>query len=399
MKSTILFASDNLLVRHVSVGGPDLCYVTFASYTDERVLDRPGFGESFFRSRGVDAVHVLSRDNDWYQYPEWDDAVAAIAAAAAGYAQVVAYGSSMGGFAALHYGASCGAQLGIAISPQYSVDPEIAPFEDRWIDDVARIRFRRDETRPLPRQYIVYDPMDPNDRQHFELFAARSPTIGLRAMHGGHPAGTFILETQMFTPLFDGALTGAIDPAAYSAAMRARRRQSGQYLYTLSVRTAARRWRQKIALARMAADVSGEPLYISYLATLLDQAGELVEAARYHRLALRLSPDQLHIRHAWVLHHELAGRLDRAGALIEPLVREHPGLAFLTQTRRRIRRRQRQRHPGWRLLMKLKLDAVVDRVVLSARRGLRQRFDEGDPLTPANMERKKSNQCLGSATS
>lgn len=383
MKSTILFASDNLLVRHVSVGGPDLCYVTFASYTDDRVLDRPGFGEAFFRSRGVDAVHVLSRDNDWYQYPEWDDAVTAIAATTAEYRQVVAYGSSMGGFAALHYGASCGAHLGIAISPQYSVDPEIVPFEDRWLADVARIRFRRDETRPLPRQYIVYDPMDPNDRRHFELFSARSPSIGLPAMHGGHPAGSFILETQMFTPLFDGALTGEIDPAAYAAAMRSRRRQSGQYLYTLSVRTAARRSAQKIALARMAADVSGEPVYISYLATLLDQAGELVEAARYHRLALQLAPDQLHIRHAWVVHHELAGQLDRARTMIDRLALEHPGVILLIHTRRRIRKRQRQRRTGWRLAMKLRLDVILDRLVLSTKGSVGHRIGEADlPILP-----------------
>lgn len=361
MTSTILFASDDVLVRQVPAGSDgSLCYVTFASYTDDRVLDRPGFGEGHFRDRGIDAVHVISRDNEWYQYPEWDAALAAVAQAVAPYERVIAYGSSMGGFAALHYGAACGAHLAIAISPQYSVDPAVAPFEDRWPDDVARIRFRREETRALPRQYVVYDPRDASDRRHYELFAARSPTVGLPAVHGGHPAGSFVLESGMFVPLFEGAMAGTLDPVAFAAGLRAGRRRSGQYLFTLSRRVPDHRPRQKLALARMAAEVSGEPLYVSYLGGLLDQAGDFAEAARQHRIALHLAPDMLHPRHAWAVHHELSGQLNRARALIEALARAHPGVKMVQDSKRRIRRRRRHLRTGGRLLTWLKLDPAID---------------------------------------
>jgi len=96
-----LFRSDNLLVRQVAGFGSDVCYVTFASYTDDRRLDRPGFGEEHFTGRGIDAIHVLSRDNRWYQHPELDEALRAVAGAVAGYVRVIAYGSSMGGLVAM----------------------------------------------------------------------------------------------------------------------------------------------------------------------------------------------------------------------------------------------------------------------------------------------------------
>ena len=109
-----LFRSDHLLVRRVGGFGGTLCYLTFASYTDDRTLDRPGFGEDFFRGRGIDAIHVLSRENRWYQHPELMDALAAVAGATGGYPRVIAYGSSMGGFAALHLGNPNATPLSIA---------------------------------------------------------------------------------------------------------------------------------------------------------------------------------------------------------------------------------------------------------------------------------------------
>ena len=82
--TTELFRSNDLLVKRVGGYSPDACVVTFASFTDHRTLDRAGFGEHFLRTREIDAIHVLSRENDWYQYPETPDAMAAIHAATRG---------------------------------------------------------------------------------------------------------------------------------------------------------------------------------------------------------------------------------------------------------------------------------------------------------------------------
>lgn len=358
-----LFRSDDLLVRRIAGFGGPLCYVTFDSYTDNRTLDRPGFGEEFFRSRGIDAIHVLSRENRWYQHPELTEALAAVAAATSGYARVIAYGSSMGGFAALRYGAICGATVGIALSPQFSVDPEVAPFDRRWADDVAQIVFRSDDgLPPLPVQYIAYDPRDAHDRRHFELFAVRSLTLGLPVPFGGHPVGAYLLETDMLRRLLELVEHGDFDHQAYARELRSRRRRSGHYFYILAHRTPAHRSRTKVALAQLA--VATQPdnaLYRSQLGNALDTAGAFDEGRAIHDQALAMAHANLFQLHYLMLHHELRGEYDRAIAIGDRLIAENPDVSWLPLERKRARRKRRHRSWLGRLGGKLGMDGLLER--------------------------------------
>ena len=58
------------------------------------------------------------------------------------YPHVVAYSRSMGGYGAIRLGSRVGVQVALAISPQFSIDSAVAPFEPRWAGDSARIDFR-----------------------------------------------------------------------------------------------------------------------------------------------------------------------------------------------------------------------------------------------------------------
>lgn len=359
---SVLFGSDDLLVRKIASGGSDLCFVTFDSYTDNPSLDRPGFGQAYFHTRGIDAIHIISRENRWYQHAELSDALAATAGATAAYNQVFSYGSSMGGFAALNYGVMCGARAGIAISPQYSVDPQVVPFENRWSNEVGRIAFRREPIAPLPLQYVLYDPHDALDRAHYTLFAARSPTVGIRIPNGGHPVGGYLVETGSFDALFEGVRRGMLDATAFERDLRRRRRLSAQYLFTLSNRTPPYRSAQKLALARMAVKASPlDPGYVSHLAVVLDQVGQHAEAGPTHRRALAMAGRNLHILHNLMLHHEHVGELREARALADDLVASHPGRIMLEQSLDRIRREQRRLTPLGRLARLLRLEPVLDR--------------------------------------
>lgn len=71
---TEIFRSSELLVKDLRRHASPYCVVTFESYTDNRTLDRPGFGEVFFDANGIDAIHIVPCNNDWYQYPEIDEA-------------------------------------------------------------------------------------------------------------------------------------------------------------------------------------------------------------------------------------------------------------------------------------------------------------------------------------
>jgi len=358
-----LFRSENLLVRRVAGFGGPLCYVTFAPYTDDRTLDRPGFGEEHFRGRRIDAIHVLSRENRWYQHPELMDAIAAVGGAAAGYDRVIAYGSSMGGFAALHYGAASGATIGLALSPQFSVDPLIAALDRRWPEDIARIDFRRDAALPaLAVQYVAYDPFEVHDRRHFDLFAAYSPTIGLPVPHGGHPVGSYLLETDMLRSLLDQLEGGDFDPRAYAKELRRRRRRSGHYFYTLALRIPSHRPRQKVALARLAVETHGDnPLYRSQLGSALDAAGDFDAAYQVHVDAIAMANSTMFQTHHLMRHHEARGEYDRAIEIVERLIADHAEVLWLPLERKRLRRKRR--HLTWlgRLGGMLGLDGVLER--------------------------------------
>ena len=358
-----LFRSDDLLVRRVAGFGGPLCYVTFDSYTDNRTLDRPGFGEEHFRGRGIDAIHVLSRENRWYQHSELDEALATVAAAVAGYERVIAYGSSMGGFAALRYGALCGARIGLALSPQYSVDPAVVPFDRRWADDVARIVFRDDgDPPPLPIQYVAFDPRDAHDQRHFDLFAARSPTIGLPVPNGGHPVGSFLVETDLLRTLLDQVERGDVDPEIFARELRRRRARSGHYFYILAQRTPPHRPRQKVALARLAAEThSDNPLYWSALGHALDAAGDFDAAWQAHSTAIAMPRANMHQLHHLMLHHEARQDYDRALELAERLIAENPDVLWLPAERKRMRRKRR--HLTWlgRLGGMLGMDGLLER--------------------------------------
>ena len=359
-----LFRSGELLVRRVGGFGSGICYVTFDSYTDNRTLDRPGFGEAYFRGRGVDAIHVLSRDNHWYQYPELGDAIAAIAAATAAYDQVIAYGSSMGGFAALRYGSACGATIGIGLSPQYSVDPAVVPFDRRWADDVARIQFRGDDVAPLKTQYVVYDPRDPHDRRHFDLFAARSPSHAIPIPHGGHPVGGYLVETDMLRRLLGHIEAGGFDHREFARELRHRRRHSGHYFYVLAQRVLPHRAQQKVALAALAVETQTDnPVYHSQLAAALDAAGDYPAAYEVHQRALAMTDEGLYALHNLLLHHEARGALEQALTIVDRLLVEHPGVLWLPKTRERLRRKMRHRTRLGRLGSRLYLDRVLDKLL------------------------------------
>ncbi len=358
-----LFRSAELLVRRVGGFGSDVCYVTFDSYTDHRTLDRPGFGEEYLRGRAIDAIHVLSRDNHWYQYPEWLDALAAIAAVTGGYRRVIAYGSSMGGFAALRYGAACGASVGVALSPQFTVDPAIVPFDTRWAGDVARIRFRDDACTPLATQYIAYDPCDAEDRQHFELFAACSAVQPIPVPHGGHPVGSYLVETGLLGPLLQRIEAGPLNVAAFTREIRGQRRQSGHYFFVLSQRTPPHRARQKLALAQLAvARHADNPVYHTQLAAALDAAGDRAAARRTFRHAIGMRGSGFYQSHALLLHLEQHGRINAALAVGRRLLRHHPDILWLPKTIERLRRKRRHQTLLGRLAHHLYLDRLLDRL-------------------------------------
>ncbi len=324
-----LYRSADLLVRARTGCDSSYCVVTFDSFTDRRTLDREGFGETFFASRGVNAIHVLSRDNDWYLLPDIELALAAAAKAARPFERVSAYGSSMGAYAAIRLGGLAGATTAIALSPQFSLDPRLVPFEDRWDPDARRLDYEIERRLALKgfvsSADVFYDPTD-RDARHVELYRACLEARDVRLPECGHPVTGFLAEVGLLQHAVMEAAQGTLDRAAFERKALAMRGRSPQYYATLARRPGPPQ--KKLELARQAYELFPNDFgYIAWYAQALSAAGRNDEAIAKFEEAMAIEPDHLTVLTRLCEFLASRRRLPAARAVADWLSRLHPGAA------------------------------------------------------------------------
>ena len=276
-----LFRSDDVVVRRVPAGPTDRWVVTFDHYAIGSGFDRPGFGEAYLRSEGISAIHVMGRSEDWYQYPDMAAALATVQAATAGAERVMTYGSSMGGYAALRFADAVGATDALALSPQYSIDPRVAPQELRWTQDAKRIRWRPELGGPIAcaaQAVVIFDPTGP-DRWHGERIEQDLARRAIRLPYTAHPVTTYLADVSLLGPLVKGVLAGDFDAREFQREARRRRARNGIYLGELAAALPQRKASTALALARRAVEVSPGNYHAEVsLARLLSRGGRHDEA-------------------------------------------------------------------------------------------------------------------------
>ncbi len=292
------------------------CYVTFDSYSDHRGLDRAGFGEQFLGEHQIDAIHVLTRENDWYQHAEILEICARIRELTAGYDRVIAYGSSMGGYAAIRFGSLVGAKLAFALSPQFSIDPRRVPFEHRWCD-AARIGYlyEDDPASFVETAIIAYDKEDLDARQ-VALYRPHTHVVDIGLLDCGHPCSGFLAELNLLQRAVLDLAQGTFDAAAFEQEARRRRRESGQYYFTLSRKS--RNSTRRLALAEQAVlRGTSNIAYLANLASMAAGAGHFAAAMEALERCDEIAPAHPVVRYHRSEVLEKAGDLAGAVAALE----------------------------------------------------------------------------------
>ena len=309
-----IFRSPELLVKGLQRHTSACCVVTFESYTDNRTLDRPGFGEVFFDANGIDAIHIVPRNNDWYQYPEIDEACCRIRALTASYPHVVAYGQSMGGYGAIRLGGRVGAKVALAISPQFSIDPTVARFEPRWAGDSARVDFQVERSAEhdfVAKAYMVYDPRD-LDARHVELYRPHTEIVDIRLPNCGHPASTFMVDT--------GILQQAVLGLCHMLALRAQARQArhGSPILYANLAARCRHVPRRVRLsAKASALLPGDPSLLGQYAFTLAHNGQFDESLAVFETARTDGAINAQMRYWESEVHLLHGDLAKATTVAE----------------------------------------------------------------------------------
>ena len=349
-----IYRSADLLVRARVGANSSFCIVTFHSYTDERTLEREGFGEDFLASRGVNAIHVIERDNYWFLLPDIEQALHAAAKVAQRFDHVYSYGSSMGAYAAIRFGGFAGATQAIALSPQFSVDPRVVPFENRWGPDAAKLNYEM-EHRLARRGFVAsadifYDPTD-QDARHVELLRECLEVREIHLPQCGHPVTGFLSDVGLLQRAVLEAAQGVLDASAFERDARAKRETSPQYFAMLALRGSHPS--EKLELMRKAYELAPRDVgYITLYAVALAEAKRRDEAITRLNEAMAIAPDHHYVMRWTCQFLASTRRIPAARAVVEWLARLHPGAPPIEAMRIDISRPRlsdaRERLRNWR---------------------------------------------------
>lgn len=176
------------------------------------LAQRPHFGQDFLRRLGVDIVAVRKKTENFYQPLSRTAFVEAVSPLLGRYERVVAYGSSLGAYAALYFCRDLDCDV-IASSPRVSVHPRYGAKV--WQRQVA---FRHEPFEASAavrcRAIVIYDPKEPLDRRYIEgeVLPQFSRALVLRVPYSGHPSNHFLSEIGFIAPFVRAVIAGKPHP-------------------------------------------------------------------------------------------------------------------------------------------------------------------------------------------
>ncbi|MDF7674026.1 hypothetical protein PT277_07625 [Acetobacteraceae bacterium ESL0709] len=301
-----IFRSDELLVKKVGNFSKDHIVVTFDSYNDIYTLERQGFGESFFLQHKIDAIHFITKNNNWYQDNDIPDVLRKILDITKTYDCVFTYGSSMGGYAAIRHAAFLNARV-IAFSPQYSVDSRVLPEERRWTANTAGIKFVVEKRERIPHgreeAIIFYDPLEKEDIMHVEKIAQDIPVLKVPLPYAGHVSIAFLMELGLLEgTILDIVNNNQLDLDKLLSETRARRKGTTRYYESLAQHLSRKHPALALAIIRKAVSL---PIIgygtISFLVSHLRANGLYDEAETEARKLIEQDPANTSFRKTFCL--------------------------------------------------------------------------------------------------
>lgn len=212
MDSTIIFEDHELKIEWRR-GGSARAYVTFSNWEPRTSSKRQGLWKNRLDYAVASGFFFIAKQNHWYNVAAMEACVEVVRNLLTGYTEIIAMGSSMGGFAAIRFANRLGANTVVAISPQYSVHPIlVGDFENRYDEDVKDIDFqylsatdwKGEALHKLQKIYILYDNLDKKDHKHATRIAATSrvPVQLVKFPGSNHPTGFVLEECELLHCIF-----------------------------------------------------------------------------------------------------------------------------------------------------------------------------------------------------
>lgn len=233
-----VFYEDEHVVAYHRDGASNYTMTTFSNFGFEANHGR-FWGEAFCDREALHATGFVARRNNWFPACSMRHAIEA--ALRLQCPPRITYGHSQGGYAALKYSAALSAIGGLACAPQYSINPEKSPDDQRFSSNY--LPDLHDNMELVCEDFsgnltIVHDPHERADQYQVDLIMAACPgrTILMApADHLGHDVMEVMTDREVLAGLLEQCRSGSVPPRLH-ALMKAARRRSHRYAMRLSGR-------------------------------------------------------------------------------------------------------------------------------------------------------------------
>jgi hypothetical protein len=294
VRSTIVDRADVRIDHFRSQAKNDTVVFTFSERTN-RDLAGPGFATEFLLKNGVDVVAIKTNQDVWYENVQERDIREIdrwLSWTAKPYRQRLAYGSSMGAYAAIRFSGALRFDRVVALSPLFDIKHD---WETRWREDLPALSPNL-FMLALPGEagfeqtghhvsdscdfLMVFDPLDA-DVEHIRRFQQVIAPDRLQLMavpYAGHPAGQYLLELKMLGDVGLTALKEGRFPSI-AAARRQHKEHSTIHLFQLAEHCQRRghlHW--ALAISKRLLAVQNHPEYQLQACRILHRLGRLDEA-------------------------------------------------------------------------------------------------------------------------
>lgn len=154
--------------------------------------------------------------------------------------RVIFYGAGMGAYGAAAYSVSAPGSTVFLAAPVASLDPEVAPWDDRFVrarskDFRSRYGYAPDMLEAAEKAFLIYDPTVELDAMHAALFRG-AQIEKIRFRNAGTRIGDMLQSMNALAPLFRAAADDRLTTSDIWKVLR-RRREFGGYLRALLART------------------------------------------------------------------------------------------------------------------------------------------------------------------
>ncbi|MGH1425081.1 MAG: phosphoadenosine phosphosulfate reductase [Pseudooceanicola sp.] len=203
--------------------------VTFETISSMRADDGESLGWHMVRDAGWSHLCIASDGDTWFRDPKIygyfdrlvDDGFFE------DFDHVLFYGAGACGYAASAFSVAAPGAAVLAVTPQATLDPDVAPWETRF-DGMRRVSFTDrygyapDMIDAADRAYVIYDPAQTLDAMHGALFRRPNVTrFQLRRMGGALEKD--LIDMKILHRLMELAATGRLTRPCFARLARTRR--------------------------------------------------------------------------------------------------------------------------------------------------------------------------------